>query len=204
MRYSRPSSSRTCSLASLIQLFTTFDSVMSNPSRAFSQAAAQPRCSGSMEYGECRILQAMSCSEPYQGIAPRGRSNPLGESNVGSFRVGDFLRVFSGGRLSPKVAVSFAETDHRRTACGGQQKCGTEQRYCSVAVLGPPFCEWRWSVSAKLTATFGESRPPEKPVSEPTSFSGNDFRLLRPVRRRSYSTAFRRREVVRQIDGIEW
>jgi len=25
----------------------------------------------------------------------------------------------SGGRLSPKVAVSFAETDHRHTHCGG-------------------------------------------------------------------------------------
>src|SRR5579883_2856973 len=82
---------------------------------------------------------------------------------------------FSGGRLSPKVAVSFAETDHRHTACVGQPK-----RWNCVKALLAVLCSGRHSANG-----YGRSS------------SDRDFRRKSPTRknppsntRRAYATPF--------------
>src|SRR5579883_3607805 len=84
---------------------------------------------------------------------------------------------FSGGRLSPKVAVSFAETDHRHTACVGQPK-----RWNCVKALLAVLCSGRHSANG-----YGRSS------------SDRDFRRKSPTRKNPPSNTRRIRHAVRQL-----
>src|SRR5579883_92054 len=94
---------------------------------------------------------------------------------------------FSGGRLSPKVAVSFAETDHRHTACVGQPK-----RWNCVKALLAVLCSGRHSANG-----YGRSS------------SDRDFRRKSPTRknppsntRRAYATPFAKHSLHRHNPDV--